>query len=156
MENGDNAKILVIEDNPDFLETVSDIFELEGYKVITALDGSEGLRKVREDKPDLLILDIMLPDVDGFEVCHCLRADPKTARLPIIMLTARTLPEEQKMGFETGADDYLTKPVAPSELLARVKALLFFANCEPALEGDEGRESWPLSFVSLIRPGDSG
>lgn len=123
-------KILVIDDNPTFLETVSDIFELEGHRVVTAVDGSEGLRKVREDKPDLLILDIMLPDMDGLEVCRCLRADPKTADLPIIMLTAKILPEEQKMGFETGADDYLTKPVALSELRARIKALLFFANCE--------------------------
>ncbi len=128
-------KILMIEDNPNLSETVSDIFETEGYEVVMAADGSEGLRKVKEDEPDLLILDIMLPDMDGIEVCRYLRADPKTARLPIIMLTARALPEEQKIGFETGADDYLAKPVDPSELLTRVKALFFFADC--AQEGQK-------------------
>ena len=132
-------KILMIEDDPNFSETIGDIFEMEGYKMVTAADGSEGLRKAREDEPDLLILDIMLPDMDGFEVCHHLRADPKTAHLPIIMLTAKTLLREQKLGFETGADDYLTKPVDPSELMASVKALLFFADCAKSeMDEDQG------------------
>ena len=135
-------KILMIEDDPNLSETIGDIFETEGYKVVTAVDGSEGLRKVKEDKPDLLILDIMLPDMDGIEVCRYLRADPKTAHLPIIMLTARTLPEEQKIGFETGADDYLAKPVGPSELLTRVKALFFFADC--AQEGQKVLDFIPI------------
>jgi len=126
MENEDK-KILVIEGNPDFLETVSDILEIEGYKLVTALDGYEGLRKVREEKPDLLILDVTLPGMDGFEVCRYLRADSNTAHLPIIILTARTLTKDQMIGFEIGADDYLTKPIVPSELLTRVEALLFFA-----------------------------
>jgi two-component system alkaline phosphatase synthesis response regulator PhoP len=119
-------KILVIDDDPGLLELVGFILEQQGYEVITALDGSEGLRKVMEEKPDCLILDIMLPGIDGIEVCRYLRANPKTANLPILMLTAKALPRDQKIGFESGADDYLTKPFALSELVKRVKSLFFF------------------------------
>lgn len=122
-------KICVIEDNPNLLRQISYVFEQEGYEVATAMDGSEGMRRVRAEKPDLLILDIMLPGIDGYQVCRYLRADPKTAHLPIIILTAKAQARDQEYGFQAGADDYLTKPIALSELVTRVKSLLFFVEC---------------------------
>lgn len=122
-------KICVIEDNPNLLRQISYVFEQEGYEVATAMDGSEGMRKVRVEKPDLLILDVMLPGIDGYQVCRYLRADPKTAHLPIIILTAKAQARDQEYGFQAGADDYLTKPIALSELVTRVKSLLFFVEC---------------------------
>jgi two-component system alkaline phosphatase synthesis response regulator PhoP len=123
-------RILAIDDDPCALMLISLTLELEGYQVITATDGYEGLRKIKEEKPDLLILDIMMPGMNGFDVCHDLRTDPETASLPVIMLSARTLPQDQMRGFQVGTDDYLTKPVSPVELLRTVSALLFFADRE--------------------------
>ena len=123
-------RILAIDDDPCALMLISLTLELEGYQVITATDGYEGLRKIKEEKPDLLILDIMMPGMNGFDVCHDLRTDPETASLPVIMLSARTLPQDQMRGFQVGTDDYLTKPVSPDELLRTVSALLFFADRE--------------------------
>lgn len=113
--------ILLVEDDPDTVEIVQLYLEHEKYQVQLATDGSEALRQARESKPDLVILDLMLPKVDGMEVCRMLRQDSST---PIIMLTARVEEESRLFGLESGADDYISKPFSPKELVARVKAVL--------------------------------
>jgi two-component system phosphate regulon response regulator PhoB len=99
-------------------------FEEAGFKVEAAMDGMEGLEKARSSPPDLILLDVMLPKLDGLEVCKLLRADPKTAGVPIIMLTAKAAEIDRVLGLELGADDYVTKPFSPRELLLRVKKRL--------------------------------
>ncbi|SRR5579871_2607652 len=116
-----NFKILIVEDEADMLAGLRDNFEYEGYQVIAAKDGEEGLRRANGEKPDLVILDVMLPKMSGMEVCKKLRA---RSRVPILMLTARGQEIDKVAGLETGADDYVTKPFSIRELLARVKALL--------------------------------
>ena len=116
--------ILAIEDDPDIVELLRFNLERESYRVRSALTGTEGLRKLREEPPDLLILDLMLPEMSGFEVCRTVRADPRLADLPVIMLTARGEEADVIAGIELGADDYVRKPFSPRELTARVGALL--------------------------------
>jgi DNA-binding response OmpR family regulator len=116
------ASILVVEDEPNMVAGLRDNFEFEGYRVITAGDGVEGLRRALEESPDLVILDVMMPQMSGLEVCRQLRA--KRASIPIIMLTARGQEVDKVVGLELGADDYVTKPFSIRELLARVKAIL--------------------------------
>ena len=116
------AKILIVEDEPDMVLGLKDNFEFEGYEVITASDGAVGLEKARTVKPDLVILDIMLPVLSGLEVCKTLRGEGFEA--PIVMLTARGQEIDKVVGLELGADDYVTKPFSIRELLARVRAIL--------------------------------
>jgi DNA-binding response OmpR family regulator len=116
------AKILVVEDEPAMVAGLRDNFEFEGYEVITAQDGIEGLQRALEESPDLVVLDVMMPRMSGLEVCKQLRA--KRASLPIIMLTARGQEIDKVVGLELGADDYVTKPFSIRELLARVKSVL--------------------------------
>jgi DNA-binding response OmpR family regulator len=121
-EEQSRAKILVVEDEPNMVVGLRDNFEFEGYEVITAGDGVEGLKRALEESPDLVVLDVMMPRMSGLEVCKQLRA--KRASLPIIMLTARGQEVDKVVGLELGADDYVTKPFSIRELLARVKAVL--------------------------------
>jgi two-component system alkaline phosphatase synthesis response regulator PhoP len=116
------TKILIVEDEPDMVLGLKDNFEFEGYEVLTASDGAAGLERARQHKPDLVILDIMLPRYSGLEVCKTLRGEGFTA--PIIMLTARGQEIDKVVGLELGADDYVTKPFSIRELLARVRAIL--------------------------------
>jgi two-component system alkaline phosphatase synthesis response regulator PhoP len=116
-----NFKILIVEDEADMLNGLRDNFEYEGYQVVACKDGEDGLRRATADKPDLVILDVMLPKMSGLDVCKKLRA---RSRVPILMLTARGQEVDKVAGLETGADDYVTKPFSIRELLARVKALL--------------------------------
>jgi two-component system alkaline phosphatase synthesis response regulator PhoP len=116
------ARILVVEDEPNMVVGLRDNFEFEGYEVITASDGIEGLERALKESPDLVVLDVMMPRMSGLEVCKQLRA--KRASLPIIMLTARGQEVDKVVGLELGADDYVTKPFSIRELLARVKAVL--------------------------------
>jgi DNA-binding response OmpR family regulator len=116
------AKILVVEDEPAMVAGLRDNFEFEGYEVITAQDGIEGLERALDESPDLVVLDVMMPRMSGLEVCKQLRA--KRASLPIIMLTARGQEIDKVVGLELGADDYVTKPFSIRELLARVKSVL--------------------------------
>lgn len=120
----DQKNIIVIDDEPDLSELVSYNLKKEGFKVSIAPDGEEGLEKIRKGSFDLLILDLMLPGMQGIEVCRMIRSNPKTESLPIIMLTAKSDTSEKVKGLETGADDYMTKPFSPGELVARVRALL--------------------------------
>jgi len=116
------TRILIVEDEPDMVLGLKDNFEFEGYEVLTAPDGQAGLERARSEKPDLLILDIMLPKLSGLEVCKALRGEGYDA--PIIMLTARGQEIDKVVGLELGADDYVTKPFSIRELLARVRAIL--------------------------------
>jgi len=115
------SKILVVEDDNTLLEMLEYNLSRQGYQVVTAKDGRSALTFARQEKPDLIVLDVMLPGIDGFEVCRILR---KEFSFPILMLTARTEEVDKIVGLEMGADDYLTKPFSMRELLARVKALL--------------------------------
>lgn len=121
------SKIIVIEDDPHILMLISQTLRREGYEVVTATDGAEGLRKVKETHPHLVVLDISLPGLDGYQVCHQLRREQETSNLPVIMVTAMSRPSDQRRGFEHGADDYLPKPFVLSELIVRIQSLLFFA-----------------------------
>jgi len=114
-------KILVVDDEPDAVELIEFNLKNAEYRVATADDGSEALRKARSFAPDLIILDWMLPQMDGLEVCKLLRKDPHTATIPIIMVTAKAAEIDRVLGLEMGADDYLTKPFSPRELLLRIK-----------------------------------
>jgi two-component system alkaline phosphatase synthesis response regulator PhoP len=119
-----SKRILIVEDDPSVLRATSYILEKEGYQVLTAQNGLEGLKKAREDNPDLLILDVMLPGIDGFEICHSLRSEPETAGLPIIMFSAKGQESDKATGLKVGADEYLTKPVDREVLLNKVAAWL--------------------------------
>ena len=117
-------KILIVDDEPDALELVKVNLVTAGFFVATAEDGEEALKKARSLNPDLILLDVMLPLVDGLEVCKILRRDDATRDIPIIMLTAKAAEIDRVLGLELGADDYVTKPFSPRELVLRVKALL--------------------------------
>lgn len=118
------TKILVVDDEPDAIELIKFNLKAAGYEVLTAADGEEALKKARAALPDLIVLDLMLPEVDGLEVCKILRRDSRVSATPIIMLTAKAAEIDRVLGLELGADDYVTKPFSPRELVLRVKRLL--------------------------------
>jgi two-component system phosphate regulon response regulator PhoB len=118
------AKILVVEDEDDILELITYNLAKEGYQVTGAPTGEDTLKRVRSDLPDLVVLDLMLPGVDGLEVCKLLKNDPKTRHVPIVMLTAKGEEADIVTGLELGADDYIAKPFSPRVLIARVRAVL--------------------------------
>jgi|TARA_R110002051_G_scaffold292308_1_gene357043 two-component system phosphate regulon response regulator PhoB len=128
------AKLLLVEDDPALSELLEYRFTNEGYQVRTTSDGDEALLLATEDVPDLVILDWMIEGTSGIEVCRRLRRDKETAHVPIIMLTAREAEDDRVRGLDTGADDYLTKPFSPRELLARVAAVM--RRIRPALAGE--------------------
>jgi len=117
-------KILVADDDADSLKLIGLMLKRQGYEVVAANAGLPALQKAYAETPDLIILDVMMPDMDGYEVCRRLRAEPKTTNIPIIMFTAKTMVDDKIEGFEAGADDYLTKPTHPAELASRVRAVL--------------------------------
>ena len=117
-------RVLIVEDEPDIRDLLVFHLQREGYQVIHSRTGAEALRLVRAESPDLVLLDLMLPEVDGLEVCRRLRRDPATRALPIVMLTARGDEVDRVLGLELGADDYVVKPFSPRELVARVRAVL--------------------------------
>jgi two-component system alkaline phosphatase synthesis response regulator PhoP len=126
-------KILVVDDEKDLTALVSLHMKMAGFEVLTASNGEKALDLSREEKPDLIILDLMLPKIDGWQVCERLRQDAVTKDIPVIMLTARAQIEDKLKGFEAGADDYVTKPFSPRELVARVKRVLARAEAEPTM-----------------------
>jgi len=117
-------KILVVEDDLVAARMVNYALEQRGYQVLTAANGTQGLRKAQDEKPDLIILGVLLPGVDGLQVCRRLRADSQTAQIPILMISAKAQDVEKATAIKVGADDYLSKPVGPSEIASRVEALL--------------------------------
>lgn len=123
-----SEKILIIDDDLDTLRLVGLMLQRQGYQISAATNGQQGLDKAFEEDPDLILLDIMMPEMDGYEVTRRLRQNPSTMETPILMFTAKTQLDDKVIGFEVGANDYLTKPTHPSELQARVKTLLLRAN----------------------------
>ena len=117
-------RILVVDDEPEAVELIEFNLKQSGYTVGTAADGADALKKARSQPPDLIVLDVMLPEMDGFEICKTLRLDPSTTKVPIIMLTAKAAEIDRVLGLELGADDYLTKPFSTRELLLRIKKIL--------------------------------
>jgi two-component system phosphate regulon response regulator PhoB len=120
-----NKKILIVEDEPDVVDLLTlQLRKAGGFSVVTAPDGAEGLKKARSEAPALIVLDLMLPRMSGLEVCKVLKSDSLTAHIPIIMLTAKAEEIDRIVGLEFGADDYVTKPFSPREMLLRIKAIL--------------------------------
>lgn len=126
--------ILVVEDEADLVELISYNLKKEGFNVDSAMDGETALSKIKKGRYDLVVLDLMLPGIQGMELCRILRNDPKTETLPIVMLTAKGEDVDKILGLEMGADDYITKPFSPRELVARVKAVLRRSLEKPAAE----------------------
>lgn len=121
-------KILIVDDDPNALRLIGYALQRQGYEIVIARDGQEALDKAQSEEPNLIILDVMMPTIDGYEVLRRLRANPSLARVPVILFTAKSQVDDKISGFEAGADDYLTKPVTPAELTARVRALLLRAS----------------------------
>lgn len=118
------SKILVVDDEKDIVELIRYNLEKEGYRVIAAFDGTQAIKCAEKDLPNLIMLDLMLPGLGGLEVCRILKQNEKTAHIPILMVTAKSTETDKVVGLELGADDYVTKPFSPRELVARVKAIL--------------------------------
>ena len=116
-------KILIVDDEKDIVETIQFVLEAQGYSCITAYDGEKGLKKAKDNNPDLIILDVMMPNINGFKISRLLKFDAKYKDIPIIMLTARSQQEDKMIGEETGADLYMTKPFDIEELVKNVKSL---------------------------------
>ena len=134
------GKILIVEDDRDISEMVEYNLREEGYDTISAFNGEDGLRLAKKESPDLIILDIMLPIIDGLEVCGILKKEQITAGIPVLILSAKSQETDKIVGLELGADDYVTKPFSPRELIARIRAIL--------------RRGRSLSFSSIIERGD--
>jgi DNA-binding response OmpR family regulator len=135
-------KILFVDDEPEILEICSDYLKASGYDVVTAKDGAQGLSAFHRERPDLIVLDLMLPEIDGLDVCRTIRRE---SNVPIIMLTARVEEMDKLIGLEIGADDYMTKPFSPRELVARVRVVL------RRVSGDSTAEVIRVGDVSLDR-----
>ena len=117
-------KILVVEDDPDARKVLSLILRLDGFEVASASGGPEAIQALAEALPDLVLLDVMMPDMDGYEVCAWIRANPATARLPVVMLSAKADPESMARGLEVGANGYLAKPIKPSSLTRQLHTVI--------------------------------
>jgi DNA-binding response OmpR family regulator len=136
-------KILVVDDEPEAVELVEFNLKQAGFEVITAADGLEAFKKAHSALPGLIVLDLMLPEVDGLEVCKMLRRDPTTATIPIVMVTAKAAEIDRILGLELGADDYVTKPFSPRELVLRIKKILERGRAK-------GEESQTQKFGDLL------
>ncbi len=146
------SKILVVDDEKNILELVRFNLEREGFQVLTALDGAGGLESARKEQPDLIVLDVMLPGMNGLEICQELHREPVTKKIPVIMLSARAEEVDRILGLEMGADDYITKPFSPRELVARIKARLRRARtAEERQAGPQWEER--LDFGQLVIDG---
>jgi len=132
-----SKKILVIEDDPASLRLTQYMLEHKGYEVLTAVNGLDGLKKARSEEPDLVILDVMLPGMDGFDICYNLRAEPQTAKMPILMLSAKAREVDMDTGRKVGADNYITKPVDPAEIISSVEVLLAQGEHKLPVQGTE-------------------
>ena len=118
------GRILVVDDEIYIVHILDFSLGMEGYEVVTALDGEQALERVAEQKPDLIVLDIMMPKLDGYETCKVLKSREDTRDIPVILLSAKGRNVDQKTGFEVGADDYITKPFSPRKLVERINAIL--------------------------------
>jgi two-component system, OmpR family, alkaline phosphatase synthesis response regulator PhoP len=141
-------KILVIDDLPENVFIVQDRLEHEGFEVITAYDGKSGMEKAKTEIPDLILLDVMMPEVAGIEVCKQLIEDPVTQRIPIILVTAKSGAEDTKEGLEAGAFDYIRKPFHKIELLARINSALKYSEAQKLLLESEQRTTFEATVVT--------
>jgi DNA-binding response OmpR family regulator len=139
-------RILIIDDEPDVVDLLKNTLQKE-FTVAAAFDGPSGLRSIRERIPDAVILDVMLPGMNGFEICRAIQAEPSTRQIPVIILTARVEEVDRVVGFELGADDYVTKPFSPRELLLRLSAILRGRNAQQTL-----KEVLKLAGLVVDRP----
>jgi two-component system alkaline phosphatase synthesis response regulator PhoP len=117
-------KVLVVDDHQDAINILTMILKKGGYDPLSAKDGVEALQRIDEERPELVLLDVMMPKMDGYEVCQAVKADPKSRHIPILMLSAKTDPASKERGRELGAADYITKPINPTEILKKVKEYL--------------------------------
>ena len=120
----DKPRILLVDDEPSIVKMVGKRLEVEGFDVLVAVDGQEGLTKARAERPDLIVLDLMLPRLNGYEVCTMLKQDARYQRIPIVLFTAKTQDKDEKLGMECGADAYVRKPFRAQELLDKIRSLL--------------------------------
>jgi len=141
MDTGSGRKILIIEDETDVADLLSLNLRKAGYRIATAGDGAIGLQKARDDRPDFIILDLMLPKMSGLEVCRILKSDAATVHMPILMLTAKAEEIDRIVGLEFGADDYVTKPFSPREMVLRIRAIL--------RRGEKAEESLTAGPISI-------
>jgi two-component system phosphate regulon response regulator PhoB len=141
MESGSGKKILIVEDETDVVDLLTLNLRKAGYKVSAAVDGANGLQKARDDRPSFIILDLMLPKMSGLEVCRILKSDTATAQIPILMLTAKAEEIDRIVGLEFGADDYVTKPFSPREIVLRIRAIL--------RRGEKADESLNAGLISI-------
>ena len=141
-----NPTLLIVEDDPDIVDVVRYNFEREGFRVLSTTTGERGLQEAQRNRPDLMLLDLMLPGIDGFEICRRLRASEETRSIPVIVLTAKSEESDIIVGLELGADDYVTKPFSPRELVSRARAVLRRAT--RTLEG-EGRSRIEIQGLVL-------
>jgi two-component system cell cycle response regulator len=141
-------RILVIDDLPENVFMLKDRLEHEGYEVLTAYNGKSGIEKAQNEVPDLILLDVMMPDINGFEVCKILVGDSRTSDIPIILVTAKTDAEDIKEGLDAGANDYIKKPINKIELLARVKSELKLSNANKLLLEIEKRNTFFATVVT--------
>lgn len=149
-----SAKVLVVDDNALNVKMLADILAFNGYQVVRASGGEEALAQVEAEKPDIVLLDVMMPDLDGYSVCTAIRANPDTAMLPVVMVTALDPREERVRGVEAGADDFLSKPVNQHELLARVRSLLRIKAYHDQVQA-QARElqEWSLTLERRVEEG---
>src|SRR5256885_7533601 len=137
MDTGSGRKILIIEDESDVADLLALSLRKAGFNTTTAADGATGLQKARDNRPDFIILDLMLPKMSGLEVCKILKSDAGTSHIPILMLTAKAEEIDRIVGLEFGADDYVTKPFSPREIMLRIRAIL--RRCQKAEETLQAR-----------------
>ncbi len=132
-------KILIVDDDPETLRLVRLILQRQGYAVVTAINGMQGITMARTEQPDLVLLDVMMPDLDGYQVCNQIRNNPESATVPIIMFTAKSQVEDKVAGYDAGVDDYITKPIHPAELAAHIRSLLARRKTQGEVKAVRGR-----------------
>lgn len=148
------ARILVVDDTPANLKLLGDLLTLKGYAVIPAASGEEALKRVAEQVPDLVLLDVMMPGLNGYEVCRAIRADPATGVLPVVLVTSLDPAQERIKGLEAGADDFLSKPIHQAELLARVKSLLRIKSLYDEVERQKAElADWNRTLTQRVADG---
>jgi adenylate cyclase len=147
-----SAKILVVDDTPRNVKLLADLLAVKGYSVVTAGSGHEALEKLEVERPDLVLLDVVMPEMSGYEVCRSIRATPATAMIPVVMVTALDPAEERVKGIDAGADDFLTKPINQPELLARVKSLLRIKELHDTVQKQSAQlADWNQSLEGRVR-----
>jgi len=139
------TKILVVDDEPKNVKLLADVLAAKGYAVVTAADGKQALARIESDAPDLILLDVMMPELNGYQVCQRIRADPRTALLPVVLVTALDPHEERVKGIEAGADDFLPKPINQHELFARVRSLLRIKRLQDEVK------AWNMELEARVR-----